>query len=91
MKVYGPLVESHCPTCDYTLTAATGVHGEDGPPAEGDATLCLNCAQLLTYQADLTLRKMTADEVRALMTENPEAWATIEKSQRIFQRRGRFA
>lgn len=84
------LIESRCPACNYELDAATVTHGEDKLPCEGDASICLNCGQVLKYQADLTLRKASAADVRELMQESPDAWATIEKAQRFIERRGRF-
>jgi hypothetical protein len=87
---YGPLVESRCPQCDYKLNAATKLAGEEGKPEEGDNCVCLNCGQVLTYQADLTLRKATAYEIRDLLTE-PEAWRVIETVQTAIRQRGRIA
>lgn len=90
-KTYGPLIESHCPACNYKLTGATVAHGDDNAPKAGDMSVCLNCGQVLTYQDDLSLRKSNAAEIRELMTAAPEAWATIEKAQLFISRRGRFA
>jgi len=87
---YGPLVESRCPQCDYKLTGAMIAHGVDQKPEPGANSVCLNCGQLLTYQADLTLRKITPLELRELM-DQPEAWAKIEKAQMFIRRRGKFA
>lgn len=63
--------------------------GEDAIPQEGDTSICMNCGQVLTYRADLTLRKMTATEVSELMNHR-EAWAVIEKAQMFIRRRGRL-
>jgi len=87
---YGPLIESRCPLCNYKLTGATILSGDDDVPHEGDISVCLNCGQILTYQADLTVRKVTGQEVRELM-DDPDQWAVIEKSQFFIRRRGRFA
>jgi hypothetical protein len=89
-KTYGPLHATRCPQCDYTLTGATIAHGEDLAPQEGDTSICANCGQLLTYKADLTLRGITTEEIRALM-DDPLAWSTIEKAQKFILDRGRFA
>jgi hypothetical protein len=89
-KSYGPLRESRCPQCNYKLTGASIAHGEDAAPSEGDFSICANCGQLLVFQSDVTLRKATTDDVRAMMKE-PEAWAVLEKAQFFIQRRGRFA
>lgn len=87
---YGRFNESVCPQCGYGLDSAMLLHGIEQKPMEGDAAVCLNCSQLLTYQADLSLRKATASEIRELMGDS-EAWSTIEKSQMFIRQRGRIA
>jgi hypothetical protein len=81
-------VESRCPQCNYKIDAATKVHGEEAAPECGDNSVCINCGQVLTYQADLTLRKATAQEISELM-DNSEAWATIEKAQVLIRERAK--
>jgi hypothetical protein len=84
-------VETRCPQCEYRLDAS-GRFGEDeGSPEKGDASVCLNCGQLLIYDADLRLQKATVRDIGELMAETPEAWATIEKAQMVIRQRGRFA
>jgi len=80
---------SRCPQCSYRLDASTKAHGEKGAPEEGDASVCINCGQVLIYAADLSLRKATAEEIRELM-DNAKAWAVIESAQRFIQHRGRI-
>ena len=87
---YFPPIESRCPQCGYKLDAATKAYGEEASPEAGDTSVCLNCGQVLKYQADLTLRKATAAEIRELMDDG-DAWRTIEKAQRFIYERGRFA
>jgi NMD protein affecting ribosome stability and mRNA decay len=86
-KTFGPLIESLCPQCDYQLTAATIAHGDEALPEKGDASVCLNCGQLLIYESDLTLRRARVEELRELM-QDADAWATIEKAQIIIRERG---
>lgn len=85
------LIESRCPQCNYKLDAATVANGDDRMPDPGDHSVCINCGQVLKYEADLRLRKATAAEIREIMEEAPEAWATIEKAQMFIHARGRFA
>jgi hypothetical protein len=85
------VVESRCPACNYKLDAATIADGEDRLPECGDTSVCLNCGQVLRYDPDLMLRKVTPQEIRELMEEAPDSWAVIEKAQRFIERRGRFA
>ena len=84
---YGPLPLSLCPRCNYKLDAATKAHGENGPPDEGSASVCLNCGQVLIYEADLTLREATAEEIQSLMRDW-DAWKVIEEVQHFIRQRG---
>ena len=84
--------ESRCPQCNYKLDGSTHVHGgKIGPPKEGDISLCINCGQVLTYDGELHLRKITVREIGQFMSDNADGWATIEKAQMFIRRRGRFA
>jgi hypothetical protein len=49
-------VATRCPQCNYKMNAATNVHGGDLIPQKGYER-CINCGQVLKYEADLTLRK----------------------------------
>ena len=83
---------SHCPQCNYKLDGSSHIHGESTTaPEEGDLSVCLNCGQVLTYEANQTMRKITVRELAAFMKENPEGWALIEKAQMFIRKRGRFA
>jgi hypothetical protein len=41
-----------CPKCGYLLDAASGLDHEESPTA-GDFTLCLSCAAILVFDAEL--------------------------------------
>jgi len=83
-------VDSHCP-CGYKLDSSTKIEGKDeGAPEQGDASVCLNCGQILVYQADLTMRKANREDIRELM-KLPKCWGMIERAQKFILRRGRFA
>jgi len=45
-----------CPCCGYKMDRATGI-GYDRPPAPGSVTVCMNCAEVLMFGADGTLRQ----------------------------------
>jgi hypothetical protein len=84
--------ESRCPQCDYRLDGSTHVQGQNpGPPEEGDVSICINCGQVLIYDAEVRLRKATVRDIGDLMSGNPEGWVVIEKAQMFIRRRGRFA
>jgi uncharacterized protein with PIN domain len=85
-------IESRCPQCDYKLDASTHIEGDEPKkaPKEGDASVCLNCGQVLIYAEDASLHKATVREIGELMSDNPEGWAAIEKAQMFIRQRGRF-
>jgi hypothetical protein len=56
-----------CPYCGSTLDAFTGVTGADLPDP-GDPTLCGYCAGILVFNADLTTREPTEDELADVLT-----------------------
>lgn len=85
-------VETRCPQCDYKMDSSSHVHGgEPSLPKPGDASVCINCGQVLMYEADCRLRKATVKDIGEIMGESPEAWAAIEKAQLFIRLRGRFA
>lgn len=69
---------SACPKCGAVLDAATEV-SRRGPPREGDFTVCIECLSLLTFEAGLTLRRLTEEEFAGLPAE------TVENLDRIRQ------
>lgn len=84
--------QSRCPQCNYKLDASTHVQGEStSAPQPGDASVCINCGQVLTYEKEGRLRRATVREIGALMAENPEGWRVIEEAQNFIRRRGQFA
>ncbi len=40
----------------YRMSCASKIHGDDGAPDEGAISICLNCGQLLIFDAQLKLR-----------------------------------
>lgn len=48
-----------CPYCGLKLTTATGV----GVPEPGGITLCIRCAGVMEFTADMGLRKMADADV----------------------------
>lgn len=71
------------------LTGAMNADGKEGSPSPNDATVCLNCGQLLLFDDSLKLRKAKPGEIPLLMM-NKESWAVIEKAQHFIRQRGRF-
>ncbi len=79
--------ESPCPACAYPMNRADNVHGPAGAPEVGSLTLCLNCGQLLVFDAPSSLRMPTREEISEVMADS-KAWEVIEKSQYFIKERG---
>lgn len=62
-----------CPWCDAPLNAATHTgDGKRGPKAD-DMSICTTCAQAVIFNADLTVRRITAQDLAGLApTERDE-------------------
>jgi hypothetical protein len=53
----------HCPYCETRLDAATNL-AKVIMPKPGDISVCIQCAQILIFADDLTLRKpLPADKI----------------------------
>ena len=53
---------SACPSCGKVLDAASSLQGRK--PKAGDVSICLECANVGIFDADLTLRRPTKAEKR---------------------------
>lgn len=57
-----------CPRCGYQFDRAAGAF-TDRIPKHGDVSLCFRCGLLLVFNADLTARPMTEEELDELDKE----------------------
>lgn len=64
-----------CPECGANLDATTG----QGEPSPDDCSVCVYCGTALTFQADLTLRRMTPEEVVRANEETNGQLATYQE------------
>lgn len=77
---------STCTSCGYAMDAATGFGPE--PPAEGDFSVCFRCGEMLTYLADLTVRRVSNAEIMRLCRDEPDTATRLwEMSGAIIRRR----
>jgi hypothetical protein len=78
---------SACPRCGTPVDAATGVFdARDGSPGPGDVTVCLYCAAVSVFDADLRLRPPTAEERRE-MAQDKRVQRTVAEITRFNSRR----
>lgn len=62
-KHYSAKKDTYCPSCGSLLDACTQVMGEESGPAEGGFSFCSYCAELLMFNADLSVRVPTVAEL----------------------------
>jgi hypothetical protein len=67
--------DNPCPSCGSELNAATGPAGL--PPDPGDISVCYDCGEILTFNDDLTSRKLTAREMIDL--QRGLEWPLVER------------
>ncbi len=58
-----------CPHCGQTVDAISTLAGQVPKPKPADMTVCLGCGEVLQFDEQLRVRKMTATEIAALTPE----------------------
>lgn len=78
-----------CPACGYRTQAASGV-GTDGPiqPKAGDASICLQCGQLLLFELDMVGLRLRLPTVLELvdLRQDPNVEQLLEAWVSVFHR-----
>lgn len=70
-----------CPFCGYRFDAAGTSDGSEGAPTAGDPTVCIECARVMIFNADLSTRRPHPGELETLLLTDPEAAADIAETQ----------
>jgi hypothetical protein len=58
---------NRCPNCGAANDMASS---KDAAPEAGDAAMCFSCNHLMIFNADLTLREPTAEEMDELTSDD---------------------
>ncbi len=69
-----------CPYCNHTLNACTTIECENVKPAEGDYSICFNCASFLMFDGELKLTTMTQEDIGNMDDENRRTLARARKA-----------
>lgn len=81
--------DPHCPKCHAGCDGYTGL-GKDGAkitPAPGDATICVYCAAILTFDDKMELRLATVAEMSDYMNDPVFMMALMGIQMMIARRR----
>jgi hypothetical protein len=62
-----------CPACGYQIDASTSMFEDDAKPGPGDLSACLECATALIFDDDMTLRKLTTEDLDIISKTHPES------------------
>ena len=73
------LREDRCPWCGKTVDSLSTLEGEPPFAREGDMAVCFGCAEVMQFDADMRLIKMTAAEIAAALS--PEEAADLIETQ----------
>jgi hypothetical protein len=65
-----------CPHCFYMFDRASDLAGE-AVPVPGNWTICINCASVLRFKEDMTVRAI--DEMERAQLEASPAWPEFER------------
>lgn len=81
------LAADGCPVCHHKLDAASNAGPDDDtPPGPGDFTVCINCASVLVFSDDMTLRRPEAEDMIGLPMEvTLQLWRTKAAIEHMHQ------
>ena len=73
---------ANCPTCGHHVNGALAMQEGPEPPKQGDLSVCIKCAAIATYEADLSLRLLSGAEWDEL---SPELRQTLQETQSLIR------
>jgi hypothetical protein len=76
------LRQDRCPYCGKTVDSLGTLQGEPPLASEGDMSVCFGCGEVMQFDADFRLQKMSAAEIAAL---TPEEAADLKKTQEMIR------
>ena len=72
-----------CPSCGTRIDAASSLCEGSPAPVPGDITICIDCAAVMRFDKDLTVRLTSPAELRAL---HPDTQRDLARAQRAIRR-----
>lgn len=70
---------SSCPHCNYLMDAAFSPGDESARPNPGDLTICINCAEILQFDADLMMQKVPDEIMKDIQEGSPEQYEQLKQ------------
>lgn len=66
-----------CPTCGYTLDAATAMDKNKALPKKGDLGICFKCGTYLEYEEGYFVHELSSENIEQLKQNYPETYNTL--------------
>lgn len=77
-------VKNCCSNCGKNFEMATPVDGH-GKAEKGAISICFKCGQIGVFQEDLTVRKITEEELQEIQEKCPEAYLQMIRISAIME------
>jgi len=71
-------MKQHCKNCDYLLDAHLSVDEEDVQPQEGDYSVCFGCGAISTFDKDLNIEPLTAEQLLELYKDDDDLFLKLK-------------
>lgn len=85
------MLTTPCPKCGYLLEMTTALNNHpDTKPSEGDLSICLDCGEILQFNALLALEPFDLASLTDQVTNADECRRLMTKAQKIIHDRGRI-
>jgi hypothetical protein len=78
------LSQTQCPWCETPLDSVFDPD-ERAAPKPGDLTVCIQCASLLMLDENLIPQKISEDERRQILLDQPDLVETLDQMQRVIR------
>lgn len=75
--------ECYCPSCHYRLEASTAADGNTTAPESGDYSVCWDCAAILVFTDDLSVRLATQTELSEAEKWAPDKYKILREAQGV--------
>lgn len=66
-------VKNCCSNCGKNFEMATPADGQSNP-RKGSVSICFGCGQIGVFQEDLTVKKITDEDLQEIQEKLPEAY-----------------
>ena len=83
------MLTTPCPTCRHPLEMSTPINNApDTKPRPGDLSICINCGQVLQYNAIMSVEPIEISSIDLSVGNGAECVEVLTKAQKLIRQRG---